>query len=173
MLLSHCQHNVHTLVIMRTIVSNGINTSPFSKALTLLTSIYLDHIVMRFLESLKSIVFLGAVACAGFTSAHSDDISGLYALVRRRMPCHSDAFTFNLSTTMGSGLDTFTVRSALDSEGDGVSEICIECTTISACARGLYTCVKFQLFIYATYLNMPPAISRSLVVWISGGRGRD
>jgi alpha-N-acetylglucosaminidase len=101
---------------------------------------------MRLLTSFKSALLLAAVAHAGSTSAHSNDVSGLYALVKRRMPTHSNAFTFNLSTTPGSDLDTFTVRSASQNEGGVNVEIYIECTTINACARGLYTLVKFQLY---------------------------
>src|SRR5882757_6347671 len=130
---------------------------------------------MRFLAGLKSTVFLVAVACAGSISAHSDDVSGLYALVKRHMPSHSNAFTFNLSTTASSDLDTFTVRSASHDEGDGNAEISIECTTINACARGLYTCVKFWLFTQSglSQFTIKPAMSQNLVVWISGGQGRD
>ncbi|KAG1727774.1 glycoside hydrolase family 89 protein [Suillus paluster] len=95
---------------------------------------------MSLLASLKSgTFFLAAIACIVSTSAHPDDVSGLYALVKRRMPGHSNAFTFNLSTTASSDLDTFTMRDASDGEGD--TQIYIECTTISACARGLYTYV--------------------------------
>jgi hypothetical protein len=114
-----------------------------------------NQTAMRFLANLKSTVFLVAVACAGSTSTHSDDVSGLYALVKRHMPSHSNAFAFNLSTTASPGLDIFTVRSASHDEGDGNAEISIECTTINACARGLYTCVKFGYLRNPACLNSP------------------
>ncbi|KAG0708509.1 glycoside hydrolase family 89 protein [Suillus ampliporus] len=95
---------------------------------------------MRLLASLKSTLLLAAVACVVSTSAHpGGDVSGLYALVKRRMPSHSNAFTFNLSTIASSDLDTFTMRDASHDEGD--AEIYIECTTLSACARGLHAYV--------------------------------
>ncbi|KAG1760247.1 glycoside hydrolase family 89 protein [Suillus occidentalis] len=95
---------------------------------------------MKFFTSLK-FALLAAITSVISISAHSDDVSGLYALVKRRMPSHSNAFIFNLSTTASSGVDTFKIRDASHDEGDGNANIYIECTTISACARGLYTYV--------------------------------
>ncbi|KAG2148979.1 glycoside hydrolase family 89 protein [Suillus clintonianus] len=96
---------------------------------------------MRLLARLKSTLLLVVVARIISTSAHSNDLSGLYALVKRRMPSHSNAFIFNLSTSISSDADTFKIRDASHDEGDGSAKIYIECTTISACARGLYTYV--------------------------------
>ncbi|KAG1734580.1 glycoside hydrolase family 89 protein [Suillus lakei] len=98
---------------------------------------------MRLLANLRSALLLAAVVCVISTSAHSDDeVSGLYALVKRRIPSHSNAFVFNLSTTASSdGVDTFKLGDASHDQGDGNAKIYIECTTISACARGLYTYV--------------------------------
>ncbi|KAG1734578.1 glycoside hydrolase family 89 protein [Suillus lakei] len=98
---------------------------------------------MRLLANFRSALLLAAVVCVISTSAHSDDeVSGLYALVKRRIPSHSNAFVFNLSTTASSdGVDTFKLGDASHDEGDGNAKIYIECTTISACARGLYTYV--------------------------------
>ncbi|KAG2121605.1 glycoside hydrolase family 89 protein [Suillus clintonianus] len=96
---------------------------------------------MKLLARLKSTLLLVVVACIISTSAHSNGLSGLYALVKRRMPSHSNAFIFNLSTSISSDVDTFKIRDASHDEGAGNAKIYIECTTISACARGLYTYV--------------------------------
>ncbi|KAH9919962.1 alpha-N-acetylglucosaminidase [Epithele typhae] len=57
-------------------------------------------------------------------------VDGLYALAKRRLPLHAHAFTFHL--TDGEG-DTFVVS---DASHGGVK---VECTSVSGCARGLYT----------------------------------
>lgn len=96
---------------------------------------------MKFFTSLKFALLLAVITSVISISAYSDDVSGLYALVKRRMPSHSNAFIFNLSTTASSDVDTFKMRDASHDEGNTNAKIYIECTTISACARGLYTYV--------------------------------
>jgi alpha-N-acetylglucosaminidase len=66
------------------------------------------------------------------------NLDGIRALVKRRIPTHASSFNFEF--TSGSG-DSFVVS---DSPGKE-SGIVVQCTTISACARGLYTCVNSHL----------------------------
>ncbi|KAI0780775.1 alpha-N-acetylglucosaminidase [Trametes elegans] len=66
--------------------------------------------------------------------ADSQNLQGIYALVKRRIPKHADVFSFSL---IDGEPDAFVVSDAPRSgRGGGVH---IECTTVSACARGLYT----------------------------------
>ena len=58
------------------------------------------------------------------------DFSGLDALIQRRIPQHTDYFSFQ--DISGSG-DKYTIQDTEQSEG-----ITISCTSLSACARGLY-----------------------------------
>lgn len=76
-------------------------------------------------------VALGAAALAA-----SGGMDGLYSLIQRRIPAHSQSFNFIL-TPDDSILDTFTLSDA-DPHSQGNTQINIECTSISACARGLY-----------------------------------
>lgn len=62
------------------------------------------------------------------------DVSGIYGIIERRMPRHVGQFT--LKSIEGDG-DGFTVSDTASQHGG----ITIECTTTSACARGLYTSV--------------------------------
>ena len=68
-------------------------------------------------------------------SSTSGDVDGLYALVQRRIPSHNKSFNFVLKPD-NSTLDTFALS---DSDYQGDAQIDIQCTSISACARGLYT----------------------------------
>ncbi|KAF9233215.1 glycoside hydrolase family 89 protein [Melanogaster broomeanus] len=65
------------------------------------------------------------------------EVDGLYSLVQRRVPANTNSFNFTL-TSGNSSVDTFTLSDAT-SHGHGNPQINIECTSISACARGLYT----------------------------------
>lgn len=67
------------------------------------------------------------------------NVSGIYALVERRMPQHVGKFTFKAMEGDG---DAFVLS---DTKG-GKGGITVECTTTNACARGLYTCVHNDLF---------------------------
>jgi Alpha-N-acetylglucosaminidase (NAGLU) N-terminal domain len=79
---------------------------------------------------------LGFFAFAWFVSALD---AALDALVQRQLPFHKDKFVFHLETEARvdmktpTALDTFTL-----SDGSNAT-IIIECSTRSACARGLYT----------------------------------
>ncbi|KAI0695655.1 alpha-N-acetylglucosaminidase [Cytidiella melzeri] len=67
----------------------------------------------------------------------STSLAGIQSLVQRRIPQHADNFHF--SFVEGSG-DSFVVSDTPGIAG-GVS---IQCTTVSACARGLYTyCTEY------------------------------
>ncbi|KAI0673067.1 alpha-N-acetylglucosaminidase [Trametes maxima] len=59
----------------------------------------------------------------------AQDLEGIYALVRRRVPNHAHAFSFSLAEGEP---DVFTIS-------DAKAGIHVECTTVSACARGIYT----------------------------------
>ncbi|OCH93008.1 alpha-N-acetylglucosaminidase [Obba rivulosa] len=59
-------------------------------------------------------------------------LDGLHALVQRRLADHAGSFTFQ--STEGEG-DSFVISDTKGKPGG----ITVECTTVSACARGLYT----------------------------------
>ncbi|KAG9312698.1 glycoside hydrolase family 89 protein [Chiua virens] len=65
---------------------------------------------------------------------------GLYALVQRRIPAHSQSFNFTLAPPEDDAnvLDTFTLSDAAYG-GQGQPQVDIQCSSVSACARGLYT----------------------------------
>jgi alpha-N-acetylglucosaminidase len=87
----------------------------------------------------KFVVFvaLGAAALASVAGAtQSGGLDGLYSLIQRRIPAHNQSFNFILAPG-DSTLDTFTLNDA-DRHGRGNTQINIQCTSISACARGLY-----------------------------------
>ncbi|KAH9926415.1 alpha-N-acetylglucosaminidase [Fomitopsis serialis] len=71
---------------------------------------------------------------SGVLLAHAatTSLDGIYALVQRQIPQHVDSFSFSL--IVGDG-DSFVIS---DSYSGGIS---VQCTTVSACARGLYTYV--------------------------------
>ncbi|EIW74305.1 glycoside hydrolase family 89 protein [Coniophora puteana RWD-64-598 SS2] len=96
---------------------------------------------------------LAASALVSSASNSSDPLAGIRDLVKRRISNHVNDFTFTLSTAndTGSDLDTFTISDASDSSGG----IDIECSTASACARGLYT--------YATEVG-------NVDIWWTGSR---
>lgn len=76
--------------------------------------------------------FLVLLSALGQTLAATSSLKGLYALVERRIPVHAKAFTFHLVNGTG---DSFVIS---DIKQDKFN---IECTTVIACARGLYTYV--------------------------------
>jgi hypothetical protein len=79
------------------------------------------------------------LALFSFGAAADTNTSSLDALVKRQLPFHADKFKFFLAPQVTvnmkthSDLDTFTVFDAPN------ATIGIECSTRSACARGLYT----------------------------------
>ncbi|KAI0636817.1 alpha-N-acetylglucosaminidase [Trametes polyzona] len=75
----------------------------------------------------KGLVSLLALSI-GVASA-TQDLQGIYALVKRRVPKHAHAFSFAL---VHGDPDSFKINDAREG-------IHVECTTVSACARGLYT----------------------------------
>lgn len=85
---------------------------------------------------------IGLAVCiaSGIAAQASPDtaLDGLYALIQRRIPAHNQSFNLILTPNDSTVLDTFTLSDA-DSQGQGNSQINIQCTSVSACARGLYT----------------------------------
>ncbi|KAI0348304.1 alpha-N-acetylglucosaminidase [Trametopsis cervina] len=73
---------------------------------------------------------VAALAALVPTVLATTSLSGLHSLVKRRIPQHANDFTFEL--VKGSG-DAFSIN---DGKKGGID---VECTTVSACARGLYT----------------------------------
>ncbi|TBU41733.1 alpha-N-acetylglucosaminidase [Dichomitus squalens] len=61
--------------------------------------------------------------------SRTTSLDGIYALAKRRVPAHAESFSFSLSTGEA---DSFVVS-------DVPGGIHVECTTVSACARGFYT----------------------------------
>ncbi|KAI0711286.1 alpha-N-acetylglucosaminidase [Earliella scabrosa] len=81
---------------------------------------------MVFRQRLFALLSLGLLA--GGVDAQAP-LDGIYALAKRRVPTHAHAFSFSL----GRGEpDSFVIK-------DAHSGIHVECTTVSACARGFYT----------------------------------
>ena len=70
-------------------------------------------------------------------SSSADQFSGLYALVQRRVPQYQNSFQFALKAPKSNDTeDTFTLS---DVHAGPRKKVQIECSSISACARGLYT----------------------------------
>ena len=93
-------------------------------------------------------VLLGLFVSPGNTQNAQDGntrngTAALEALVARQLPFHNDSFVFHLAQQQKinikthAELDTFTL---FDRDG----KVNIECSTISACTRGLYTYEPFQ-----------------------------
>ena len=76
----------------------------------------------RFLALLSFSLLAGAVGSA-------PNLDGIYALAKRRVPTHAHSFSFSLSS---GDPDSFVIS-------DVPQGIHIDCTTVSACARGFYT----------------------------------
>lgn len=97
---------------------------------------------MRVLSGTGFVVFiaLGATARAltEVTQTLAGSVDGLHSLIQRRIPAHNQSFNFVL-TPNDSVLDTFTLSDADSPHGQGNTQINIQCTSVSACARGLYT----------------------------------
>ena len=66
--------------------------------------------------------------------ANQDPLHGIYGIVQRRIPEHVHDFTFKLTKESG---DQFEISDTKSHRGG----IIISCSTVSACARGLYTYV--------------------------------
>lgn len=75
------------------------------------------------------------VPCA--QSVHALNFTGLYSLVQRQVPQHSDHFVF--ASLEGDG-DRYIIADTPRSKGS----ITISCTSLSACSRGLYTYVNLR-----------------------------
>ena len=75
--------------------------------------------------------FLPLLALSAFAHGATSSLDGIYSLVQRQIPDHANSFAFSLLQADG---DTFVLSDAADSGG-----IDIQCSTVSACARGLYT----------------------------------
>jgi alpha-N-acetylglucosaminidase len=90
---------------------------------------------MKGFTLLSLAVFVGLI-CGG---AAQGNTSALDALVQRQLPFHADSFVFHLEEEVQvnvrthSALDTFTLFDGSD------GKVNIECSTKSACSRGLYT----------------------------------
>lgn len=83
-------------------------------------------VLRRCLLALLSLDLLAGVVY-GRPSPHALD--GIYALAKRRVPTHAHAFSFSLAPGEP---DLFVIS-------DVPGGIHVECTTVSACARGFYT----------------------------------
>lgn len=98
-----------------------------------------------------SLLVLLLFSCFGDAQGNT---SALEALVQRQLPFHADSFVFHLDTQVQinmkthSALDTFTLFDGSD------GKVHIECSTISACSRGLYTYpIQFSRCAYYRYLT--------------------
>ncbi|KAI1790749.1 alpha-N-acetylglucosaminidase [Ganoderma leucocontextum] len=74
-----------------------------------------------------ALLSLSLIAGAAASTVHLD---GIYALAKRRVPTHAHSFSFSLSSGEP---DSFVISDV------PLGRIHIECTTVSACARGFYT----------------------------------
>lgn len=92
----------------------------------------------RFALLSLGVVVAGLCGCAGAQG----NTSALNALVQRQLPFYADSFVFHLEEEVQvnmrtySALDTFTLFDGSD------GTVNIECSTRSACSRGLYTYVS-------------------------------
>jgi hypothetical protein len=79
------------------------------------------------------LVFVWVVALTStLIHAHDSRLDGVKALVRRHIPEHVDSFSFQLVNRTDEGF-------VLSDTGDGGQKgIKVECSSISACSRGLY-----------------------------------
>ncbi|KAI8998498.1 alpha-N-acetylglucosaminidase [Trametes punicea] len=74
------------------------------------------------------LAFLAFGLAAGRVTG-KDDLQGIYALAKRRVPKHADAFSFSLIPGEPDAFEISDVRNGIQ----------VQCTTVSACARGFYT----------------------------------
>lgn len=122
-------------------------SSPISSGMkAILRGIYLSLQVVLLLHNLnvvsaavpyepRSTSSLGSSPSKRDSDNGNQELDGIRNLVARRLPKHAQLFHF--SFIEGSG-DTFIISDSPDANG-----IAIECTTRSACARGLYTYENF------------------------------
>jgi alpha-N-acetylglucosaminidase len=80
------------------------------------------------------------VSHTSFISARS--LNGLYDLINRRIPGHTNSFHFDYLPNNTSSGDLFIISDFASPGGCGNGGIYIQCTTTSACARGLYAYVQ-------------------------------
>jgi Alpha-N-acetylglucosaminidase (NAGLU) N-terminal domain len=115
------------------------------------------------MRSLYAITFL-TLSFACWTNAA--ETAALKALVQRQLPFHADSFVFHLEGEMQAGskahstLDTFTLFDGSD------GKVHVECSTKSACSRGLYT---YLIQLNTLMLVISPRLGR----WIYTGQGVD
>jgi alpha-N-acetylglucosaminidase len=89
--------------------------------------------------ALAPVTLLFLTLFSAISTAQTAPTDPLKALVQRQLPQHADSFVFHLgeqaqiNMKTHSELDTFTIFDL----GDG--KVHIECSTKSACTRGLYT----------------------------------
>lgn len=99
---------------------------------------------------LTGAALVGQVSATLNVSPLKPTIDGVYALAKRQIPQHADAFTFKL---VDGEDDTFTISDVHSRQGGFL----IECTTVSGCSRGLYTYVllclswSFENIVYRHY----------------------
>ena len=86
---------------------------------------------------MRGLLLVLTAVSAALAVAKPSPTDGLTALVKRRIPKHANDFTFQL---VSGTPDSFTVS---DTKGRG-GDITIQCTTVSACSRGLYTYAQFH-----------------------------
>lgn len=96
-------------------------------------------------------------------------VEGLYDLVKRPIPQHAGAFRFALAPGNPTAIDTFTLRDATLQDDNCSAQIDIECNSISACARGLYTCISLYNVLSGSPDLGGVGMSLSLEEWTSGG----
>ena len=84
------------------------------------------------------VLFAASTSTRWLANAATTSLDGISSLVQRQVPNHADKFTFSLiePSSGKNDLDSFVLSDA--DEGEGID---IQCTTVSACARGLYTYV--------------------------------
>ena len=83
---------------------------------------------------MRSLLVVVLTALSAASALKTSPTAGIQALVKRRIPKHANDFTFNL---IEGESDSFVVSDTKGKKG-GVT---VQCTTLSACSRGLYTYV--------------------------------
>ena len=84
---------------------------------------------MALRRAFLAFVSLGLLAGVVDAKSGSGPLDGIYALAKRRVPNPAHAFSFSLAD---GDTDSFVISDVHDG-------IHVECTTVSACARGFYT----------------------------------
>lgn len=109
--------------------------------------------------------YLPVLAVFNAVLVQCSELVGIRELVQRRLPAHADSFTF---TKINGDGDVYTVTDAPEKQG----RVTVECTTPSACARGLYAYVLWNIRVLELNRRSPRYLTErgGLDIWWTGSR---